>query len=102
MAPASKLEIAVGRVWLRGDVTVVEETFRATPAAAPGVPYYPGADADGKCPPPDPGKYVKWRGSDDVHWHYVDWNQAPPPSCWVHPVFRTGPNPGPLWRETPR
>ena len=64
--------------------------------------YYPGVQADGNCIPPDPDRYVKWRGSDDLHWHYIDWNQAPPPSCWVFPIFRTGPDPGPRWREIPR
>jgi ketosteroid isomerase-like protein len=35
MVPAAKLQVAFGRVWLKGDVAIVEGTFHATPAAAP-------------------------------------------------------------------
>jgi predicted ester cyclase len=37
MAPAAKLELGVGRVWLKGNVAIAEETFHATPAAAPDI-----------------------------------------------------------------
>jgi len=60
-----------------------------------------GKDANGKCNPTDPQKYVKWRGSDAAHWHYIDWNQNTS-TCVAYPVFMTGPDPGPKWREIPR
>jgi uncharacterized protein (TIGR02246 family) len=37
MAPAAKLEVRVGRVWLKGDVAIVDETIHATPRSAPDV-----------------------------------------------------------------
>ena len=62
---------------------------------------YATAKRDGSCEPPDPDKYVKWRGSDAQHWHYIDWNQDQI-TCIAYPTFATGPDPGPRWREIPR
>ncbi len=57
-------------------------------------------DPNGGCSPLPPGHKVKWRGSDNSHWHYVVWNQSP--DCVWHPTVLTGPDPGPEWTEIPR
>lgn len=64
--------------------------------------YDAGRDDDGNCKPPDPDKYVKWRGNGDDHWHWITWNQRPT-DCMTFPDYESGPDdPGPKYREIPR
>jgi RHS repeat-associated protein len=77
----------------------------STARANAPVRYYPesrGRNANGDCNPPDSDKYVKWRGTGDDHWHWIDWNQDPI-TCIAWPIYRDGPNdPGPKFHEIAR
>ena len=72
----------------------------APPEAKAMTEYRSDRNDNGDCEPMDPDKNVKWRGSDDSHWHYIEWNQDR--DCANHPKFKTGRDPGPNWREIPR
>lgn len=58
-------------------------------------------DENGDCKPPDSDKYVKWRGSDGSHWHWITWNQDPD-DCMAYPDYKSGPDPDPKYSEIPR
>jgi RHS repeat-associated protein len=60
-------------------------------------PYNVGRNKNGDCNPPDPSKFVKWKGSDPQHWHYITWNVTP--DCEAYPDYKTGPDPGPEYTE---
>ncbi len=83
-------------------IRAIQRGITARGAAPISYPSYRvGRRADGNCDDPDPDKYVKWKGSDDEHWHYIDWN-INKIDCIAFPVFRTGSDPGPRFREISR
>jgi len=65
-------------------------------------PYQRLRDENGNCPPPDPDKLVKWRGTQEDHWHYIEWN-ANPDDCTYYPKFKSSPaDPGSEYTEISR